>query len=100
MGAGGRPAPPSARILENRKLEKEGKPVLAFPPSSSTLHILKPGESFVDEINVTDKYDLSRPGLYAIWLVRPVPTNLTPYAKKKYWKGSVRSNTITVTVVK
>jgi hypothetical protein len=100
----GRPAPPSARVLELRKLQeeagKEGKPVLPGPPTSNTSRPLKPGESFVDEINVSDYFRLDRPGVYTIWVIRPLPPYLTGNTPKKFWKGSVRSNTITVTVVK
>lgn len=100
----GRPAPPSARVLELRRLEeeaiKEGKPVLPRYRWHNIPRSLKPGESLVDEINVTDYFSLARPGIYSIWVIRPLPTSLTGNAPKKFWKGSVRSNTITVTVTK
>lgn len=103
LDADGHAAPPSARILDIRRLEKEAKkgerPALPAPPSSNTIRPLKPGESFVDEIEVTKDYNMSRPGIYKIWVVRPVPTNVSPLAPRKYWTGFVRSNTITVTVV-
>lgn len=56
---------------------------------------LKPGESVADEVNISHVYDLSRPGKYKIWIAEPFyggPHNVP--------KGLVRSNSITVTVVK
>jgi hypothetical protein len=56
---------------------------------------LNPGESVVDEVNISHVYDLSRPGKYKIWIAEPFyggPHNVP--------KGLVRSNSITVTVVK
>jgi hypothetical protein len=98
-----RPAPPSARVVKLRRREeeakKEGRP--AFGRWSSNIsRTLRPGQSLAEEIDVTRYYDLSRPGAYAIWVVRPLPVGVPAWAAKKYWKGSVRSNTITVTVVK
>lgn len=99
----GWPAPPAVRVLERRKLEneakKERKPLLPVG-LSNTLRRLKPGQSFVDEINVSHYYNLTKPGLYTIWVIRPLPPDLLGATPRKLWKGSVRSNTITVTVKK
>ena len=51
---------------------------------------LKPGESFTDEEEVSRVLDMSRPGHYTIQVSRRVSDN-----KKD---GSIKSNTITVTV--
>ena len=52
---------------------------------------LKPGQSAYDHVNVSYYYDLSRPGKYKIWV-----------AELGYRgpHGPVRSNSVTVTVVK
>ncbi len=50
-----------------------------------------PGQSAYDHVNVTYYYDLSRPGKYKIWVA--VLGYRGPH-------GPVRSNTVTVTVVK
>jgi hypothetical protein len=92
------PAPPSARVLAQRATRGKGGPGVAV--IGNTGHTLKPGQSLVEEINVTRYYDLSRPGTYTIWVIHPLPLQVPPWAAKKYWKGFVRSNTITVTVVK
>lgn len=52
---------------------------------------LKPGQSVYDRVNVTYYYDLSRPGKYKIWVAE---------IGYRGPHGLVRSNTITVTVVK
>jgi hypothetical protein len=96
LDAGGHPAQESARVLALR----QGKGPRFGNWSSNIGRTLKPGQSLVEEINVTRYYDLSRPGTYTIWVIRPLPLQVPPWAAKKYWKGSVRSNTITVTVVK
>jgi hypothetical protein len=53
---------------------------------------LSPGESFTDLVNVTDLYDLSRPGKYEIWVAEPLGPNPSD--------GLVKSNVVTVTVVR
>lgn len=93
LDAQGCPAPPSAWTLALRRRR-------AILGGSVLSRTLKPGQSLVDEIDVTRYYDLSRPGAYTIWVVRPLPVGVPARAPKKYWKGSVRSNTITVTVIK
>ena len=55
---------------------------------------LNPGQSVADRVNVTHYYDLSRPGKYKIWIAEPYYRG--PHVKN----GLVKSNTITVTVVK
>jgi hypothetical protein len=88
------PVPPSPRALA---LRNSKKPVVIFVENHALT--LKPAESFVDEINVTELYDLSQPGIYTIGVTRRMPPKLTSHGVK--WPpGSVRSNTITVTVVK
>ncbi len=87
-------APPSAWVMA---LKQGRRPVFTFDENHA--RTLKPGESFVDEINITRYYDLGRPGVYTIWVRRPMPPKMTSYGVE--WpKGSVRSNTISVTVVK
>ncbi len=93
-----RPAPPSARVRELRKARAKGGPGIAVIGNIG--RTLKPGQALPEEINVTRDYDLSSPGIYTIWVTRPLPLGVPVWAAKKYWKGSVRSNTITVTVVK
>jgi hypothetical protein len=97
LDPGGRPAPPSARVLKQRKLTREGIPFIPWG-GSFTRRTLKPGQSFVDEIDVTEDYDLSQPGIYTIWVTRLIPLRMTPHGVERP-KGSVKSNTITVTVV-
>jgi hypothetical protein len=102
LGPGGRPAPPSARVLKLRKLRKEAiKEGTPGPMSffSNTGRTLKPGQSFVDGIDVTKVYDLSQPGVYTMWVTRQMPPMTTPNGVVSP-KGTVRPNTITVTVVK
>ena len=83
------PAPPSPLVVEMRS----GKE-LVDTWSSNIGRTLKPGESFVDQIDVTKLYDLSQPGIYTISVTRP----LQPW--QGFGKGAVRSNTLAVTVVK
>lgn len=54
------------------------------------LRVLKPQKSFDDEIFVNELYDLRRPDKYTIQVSRTVP--------KELGSGTVKSNTITVTV--
>jgi hypothetical protein len=58
-----------------------------------TSRTLKPGESFIDEVTVTQFYDLSQPGEYTISLARPFPP------RQNLGEGRVKSNTITLTVL-
>lgn len=53
---------------------------------------LKPGESFVDQVIVTEFYDLSSPGEYSITVARSMP------ARQNLGNGSVTSNAVTITV--
>jgi hypothetical protein len=54
---------------------------------------LQPGKSLVDEVNLSHVYDL-RPGKYKIWIAEPF------YRGPDRPKGLVKSNVITVTVVR
>lgn len=83
----GRPAPPSAYV---RNLDKR---LPLYPGGSTVGRTLAPGESFVDEVDVTMLYDLSRPGKYTISVSRDFPP------RQNLGEGRVLSNTITVTVV-
>jgi len=103
-GLWGRPG----QIYQVHVLDERGRPAPPYvpppPPKGKTVIYggsvpsfpLKPGKSFTDQVNVTGSYDLSRPGKYKIWIAEPffgggphnVPMRL------------VRSNTVTVTVVK
>ena len=55
---------------------------------------LKPGDSLIDEVNISHVYDLRRPGKYTIWIAEPF------YRGPDIPNGIVKSNTITLTVVK
>jgi len=87
LGPLGNSAPPSdyVRNLKN-------KPTADF--RSEVAHWLKPGASFVDQVTVTRFYDLSEPGKYTIALAREIPP------AQNLGKGKVRSNSITITVVR
>ena len=54
------------------------------------LNQFKPGESWQERLLITGYYDMSRPGRYTIQLERKLPEELG--------KGTVKSNSITVTV--
>lgn len=56
--------------------------------NSSVAFVLKPGNSFVDEIEVTKFYKMNRPGKYKLWVSRTVSD------------ATARSNIVTITVVK
>jgi predicted DNA-binding transcriptional regulator AlpA len=60
---------------------------------SSHAYTIKPGESFVDDVEVTRFYDLSQPGKYTISVAREFPP------RQKLGEGAVKSNSIDVTVV-
>src|SRR3974390_83483 len=83
----GLPAPPSARVLELRK-----KQTVDF--ASNVARWLKPGESFVDEIDVTKLVDLSLPGTYTISVTREFPP------AQNLGEGRIKSNSATVKVVR
>jgi hypothetical protein len=87
--------------------DQRGRPVPPRPPArgprgkgviihSGSVYIrarnLKPGETFTDLVNVTDEYDLSQPGEYKIWVAELLGPRLSD--------GLVKSNVVTVTVVK
>jgi hypothetical protein len=57
---------------------------------SGVIGDLKPGETARQTIEVSYRWDMSRPGKYSIQLTRKLPEELGP--------GVVKSNTITVTV--
>ncbi len=85
--AHGRPARPSAFALSLR-----GKHTLVA--GSFVGHRLDPGATFVDEVSVTKDFDLREPGKYTIRVSR----FLGPVGHPG--KGVVKSNVVTVTVVK
>jgi len=82
----------------NSVLEKEpdqsgcngraGCKIIRIKMGSQVMHLLAPGETFRDQIVVSDLYDLSRPGEYTIRARRPDEETKTP----------VISNTIRITV--
>jgi hypothetical protein len=83
----GRPAPPRVPPPP-----REGGP----PPTAAvSIHSigLQPGKSLTDEVNVSYIYDL-RPGKYKVWVTEPF------YRGPNTPNGMVKSNTVTVTVVK
>ena len=94
LDAHAHPAPPSALVIAMRSDKK----LVEFGWSNFGRK-LKPGESLVDEIDVTKLYDLSQPGIYTISVTRHIPPDAVPQGQK-LGKGFVRSNTIAVTVVK
>lgn len=55
---------------------------------------LQPGQSKTDEVNVSEVYNLRRPGKYKIWIAGFF------YRGPHLPDGLIKSNTITVTVVK
>lgn len=83
--AQGRSAPPSAYLRDLKN-----KPTASF--ESRQARWLKPGESFVDEIEVTKFYDLSQPGKYTVAVARDIPPG------QNLGEGKVKSNPVTVTV--
>ena len=52
---------------------------------------LEPGKSLTDELNISHVYDLGRPGRYKVWIAERFGLGPNDF---------VRSNTVTVTVVK
>lgn len=84
--AEGRPAPPSASVLRRDKR-------VPIYYGSRLARTVKPGESFVDQVDVTRLYDLSQPGKYTISVARSIPPH------QNLGEGLVESNTVTVTVV-
>lgn len=83
----GQSAPVSAYVRELKN-----KQTLDF--QSSYARWLKPGESFVDNVEITKCYDLSLPGTYTISVAREFPP------AQNLGTGYIKSNTITVTVTK
>ena len=79
------PASGHARELKNKQ---------TFDFQSSYARWLKPGESFADNVEITKLYDLSQPGMYTISVEREFPP------AQNLGVGSIKSNTITVTVTK
>lgn len=83
--AQGRSAPPSAYLrTRDRRIPMDYGSRLA--------RTLKPGEFFVDQVTVTNFYDLRRPGKYTISVARSMPP------RQNLGKGTVKSNVITITV--
>jgi hypothetical protein len=82
----GQSAPPSA-FMRTRD------PRLPMYSGSRIGKSVRPSESFVDEVNVTRFFDLSRPGKYTISVARPNPP------RQNLGDGKVQSNSVTVTVV-
>jgi hypothetical protein len=85
--AQGQSAPPSAYVQDLKK-----SPTITEEVSRYAAW-LKPGESFVDDLEITKFYDLHRPGKYTISVSREIPP------RQNLGEGKVRSNSITVTVV-
>lgn len=86
--AQGHPAQPSKSVLALK-----GKTVVDEFISNIS-YKLHPGQSFEDQVTVTRYFDLSHPGKYTISVARP----LEPL--QNIGKGAVRSNTISITVIK
>lgn len=101
-GLYGRPG----QIYQVHVLDEQGRPAPPWvpppPPKGKTVIYggsmpsfpLKAGESLTDEVNIGHIYDLTRPGKYKIWIAEPF------YRGRHRRNGLVKSNTITVTVVK
>jgi len=83
----GKSAPPSAEM-------RLRDPHLPTYFGSRFSRELRPGESFVEEINVTRYYELNRPGKYMIVVSREFPPS------QNLGQGKVKSNSISVTVVR
>ncbi len=94
------------KIYRVHVLDERGRPAPPWvpppPPKGKTiLRVgtghgmgLQPGQSLTDEVNISHVYDLSWPGKYKIWIAEPY------YRGPHMPRGLVRSNTVTVTVVK
>jgi hypothetical protein len=82
----GQSAPPSAYV-------KQLNDPRASTFESRRAYSLKPGESFVDDVEVTKFYDLSQPGTYTISVAREFPP------RQKLGEGKVKSNSVRLTVV-
>lgn len=93
-------------VYQVHVLDEHGHPALPWvsPPRSDGKIILgmgmghgmglQPGQSLTDEVNISHVYDVTRPGKYQIWIAEPF------YRGPGIPNGLVKSNTITVTVVK
>lgn len=87
-------------------LDEQGQPASSWvppPPPKGGIVIragtmpgreLEPGGTLVDEVNISHVYDLTRPGKYRISIAEPY------YRGPGLPNGLVKSNTITVTVVR
>jgi len=69
--------------------ERDSRTPLEMTP---LFHTLRPGESFTEHEDISRLYDLRRPGRYVIRVSRVIP--------KELGKGSVKSNSITLTVTR
>jgi len=71
--------------------QEKNKPGSVRVFSSNVLYPLKPGDTLTDEVVVTDLYQMANAGKYSVVITRELPEDLG--------KGTVRSNTLAVTVV-
>ena len=67
-----------------------GKDIKGWLPGSRKLFTLKPGAEITETSNINKLYDFSMPGEYTIQVERKLPAS--------EGKGTVKSNTITITV--
>jgi hypothetical protein len=87
--------PPPAADVRNRDKR------VGFYYGSTFARDLHPGESFVDQLTVTRLYDLTKPGKYSVSVARPIDAyniGVEGVPPGKMPKGSIRSNTVTITV--
>ncbi|HEV2303946.1 MAG TPA: hypothetical protein VGR93_00370 [Candidatus Acidoferrales bacterium] len=94
--SGGHERPQSARL---RGLK--GK--MTMSQSSNLARWLKPGESFVDRIAVTRFYDVTLPGEYSVSVARHFDRNniaIKGIPPEAIGSGIVKSNTVTITIIK
>lgn len=85
--------PSPSAFMRSLQRKSGGRPIV-FSSSSNVQVSLKPGQSLAELVTVTRSYDLDRPGRYTVWLLLPIEPWQGP------GKGLVKSNEVTVTVVK
>jgi hypothetical protein len=85
----GRPVPDTEYAHTVWNLNSKPTTLFVF---SEIVDTLKPGETMTDVAVITKLYDLTRPGKYTIRVSRKI--------WKELGKGTVKSNPITITVIK
>ena len=85
--AQGQSAPPSISVRDLQKSTTVTEEISRY------VDWLKPGECFVDDVDITKLFDLGRSGKYTISVSRAIPSG------QKLGEGKVTSNSIIVTVI-